>query len=67
MILHMMNELNYNLHDAIELVKEKHAFANPNIELIFNATEKMRYQKQTTCEREIMINEEGQLKYCEEI
>jgi len=66
MIMHLMTELNYNLQQAIELVKEKHAYANPNIELIFNATEKIRSQKQITSSRVISINEEGQLSYINE-
>ena len=45
MIMHLITELNYNIDKAIELVKKKHAYANPNIELIFDATEKIRAQK----------------------
>jgi archaellum biogenesis protein FlaJ (TadC family) len=36
MILHLIEEWNYDFDQAIELVKEKHVYANPNIELILN-------------------------------
>jgi len=47
-IMHLVIEHNYDLEEAIKLVKHKHAYANPNTELILTATDKIKSQKLIT-------------------
>lgn len=51
--MHLVIEHNYDLEEAIKLVKHKHAYANPNTELILTATDKIKSQKEITSSREI--------------
>lgn len=61
--MHLVMDRNYNIEEAIKLVKKKHAYANPNAELILTATDKIKSQKEIISEREIMFSEEGNLKF----
>lgn len=62
-IMHLVMDRNYNIEEAIKLVKKKHAYANPNAELILTATDKIKSQKEIISEREIRFSEEANLKF----
>lgn len=63
MILHLIEEWNYDFDQAIELVKEKHVYANPNIELILNTEQKIRSQRQITSRRQLTLGGEEHVNF----